>query len=176
MEPKVPNESITEIEIDIQAIEHLLSRFQDLHKISEIADKDDHHSVSYINGKNCALLKGINAYIAEHHLIDADLHAQLMSMLESLENDIDFFNTHEKVILEKGERILSVLSKRAVYVHARRISDYILTLTFLLLLRLKGLKIEIEEKMVLLEQGKKLKEMLEEQRKESLEKVSRYTV
>lgn len=176
MEPKVPNKSITKIETDIQAIEHLLSRFQDLHKISEIADKDNHHSVSYINGKNCALLKGINAYIAEHRLIDANLHANLMGTLESLEDDIDFFNTHEKVILEKGGKILSVLSNRAVYAHARRIVDYILTLTSLLLLRLEGLRIGIEEKMALHEQGKKLKEMLEKQRKESREKVSRYTV
>ncbi|UCE16053.1 MAG: hypothetical protein JSV12_00045 [Candidatus Bathyarchaeota archaeon] len=161
-------------ENETEVIEYLLDLFKEMGKIIEATDESDTLSLSYANAKQIVLLKTILQYMDKHQITDKALREDLTSMVESLEHDINKFNKWRKSELIKKDKIPLLLFRRETVSEAMRIGEIVCLLLSLLQVRLKELVTEANKKEALERQGKKLKELLDKQKKESEEKITQY--
>jgi hypothetical protein len=151
---------------DSRNLEYLMDQFDELSKISKSVDKDDLHSVSHTNAKECVLLKAILSYMVKCDIIDSGLVQSLNYMIELIEGLIDDLDRVANLQLKERDK-LSIWIKPAIYTEA------MIVITYRTLL-LSFLEIKVGKIKALRKQGEKLRGLIEKQKKESEEKISTY--
>jgi len=162
------------IEKEVENIEYLMNYINETTKVTKATNFDDPTSVSYANAKHCALLIGVLLHMDRHPITSKALHQDLTSMVKSIEGDVDFLNKHWKFVVEKGGKVASLLFNREIFVQALRINEIRGILISLIEIKLGEIKIEISKKKALERQGKKLRELVDKQKKESGKKIAQY--
>ena len=174
MNPKASTEESPEIERDLENLQYVANRIDEMIKSQQSMDLADSVSVSYANTKHCTMLQNIFLYMLEYKIIDEELHKSLTSVLKSIEDDVEFFNEKVRPVFEKGDDFLVILSKREIHAQVRQINNCLWILNSLVTIFIRRLKAKIGDKVKLKRLGEKLREQIEQQKKKSEEQISKY--
>ena len=174
MSAKASTKNTGNLKKDIEVLKYLLDCLEEIPKLFEATKMGDPLSMSYTNAKQCALLKGILMYVGKHQVISEFFHGVLTSMLKSIENDVDYFNSFERSTWEKGGAVLSTLFRREVISQSQRLNHCFGILVSVVGELLRKIERKTKEIEALQKQGEKLKGLMEKQRKQAEEKISQY--